>query len=858
MSYTGRQPERNGAKDPRGRCGPGIYIGQTSASRLRGFLMSTNNITTFTSESVCAGHPDKICDQISDAILDVVLTQDRFGHVACETLVGFNKIVISGEITANAKVDFKKVAREQIKRLGYIDSIFNFSDKSPIDLHIHEQSQEIAVGVDHKGAGDQGMMFGYACNETPQLMPLPITLAHSLTKRMDYVREEKLVPYLRPDGKSQVTIEYKNGKPKKVLQVVIAIPHEESVKLNKVKEDIYNAVVVPVLDQYGFKINIKDLIVNGTGVWHHGGPAADCGVTGRKIVVDGYGGYARVGGGAFCLAGDSLVNTEKGLVRIDSCQEIGEKGLLVKTDIHPMPAAAWYDNGVKPTELIITKDGYQLEATLNHNIRVIDPSGNYVWRPIEHLQEDDWISIQTRNRLFGNDEIPAFNFRYKEGTAEGRKKKYKLPLKLTEDYSYLLGLLVGDGDCTDTGCIRICICEEEMQVIVQNLYERIVGDKGKIYGHWAYLGGVELRAFLEHLGLTNARSFEKVVPKSIFSASERNCAAFLRGLFDTDGSIRFDGRHKNTKRIHLATTSKKLAEQVQLLLLNFGVISKIQSNLVSGKESIIKGRKIKSKHIRYDLVLKGSRSVDIFTQKIGFNLSRKNRILAESVPIKRNLRTIPNQRERIRRLFKKLPLGIQRKERDKIGRFIRSSKGKATKELTYEKLKEFIHLYDDLLKEDADYIVLKELYYMEHYYSRLQRKIPSFAHTYDLNIPFSHTFTANGIVCHNSGKDPTKVDRSGAYAARFLAKNIVANKLAEKAEVRLAYFIGAIKPSMQDVETFGTAKKSHKVIQSFMEKILDTSVAGILSGLDLQRPIYLPTASYGHFGREEFPWERIV
>lgn len=367
-----------------------------------------NNTNTFTSESVCAGHPDKICDQISDAILDAVLTQDRFGHVACETLVGFNRVIIAGEIRANAKVDYKKIAKEQIKRLGYTNPKFNFSDESSIENYLHEQSQEIAVGVDNKGAGDQGMMFGFACNETPQYMPLPITLAHDLTKRIDYVREEGLVSYLRPDGKSQVTVEYKNGKPTKVLQVIVAVPHKESVNLNQVKKDLYNAVVVPVLDQFGYKLNIGDLIVNGTGVWHHGGPASDCGVTGRKIVVDGYGGYARVGGGAF------------------------------------------------------------------------------------------------------------------------------------------------------------------------------------------------------------------------------------------------------------------------------------------------------------------------------------------------------------------------------------------------------------------------------------------------------------------SGKDPTKVDRSGAYAARFLSKNIVAQKLADKVEVRLAYSIGARKPTMQEIETFGTAKKSQKVIKDFMAKILDTSVAGILKGLDLQRPIYLPTAAYGHFGREEFPWEKVV
>ncbi len=371
--------------------------------------MANNGITTFTSESVCAGHPDKICDQISDAILDQVLKQDSTGRVAVETLAGFNRVIIAGEITAKAKVDFEKVARDQIERLGYNDPLYNFSHKSKIDIFVHAQSPEIAVGVNkQRGAGDQGMMFGYACNQTPQRMPLPIILAHSLTKRLDQVREEKILPYLRPDGKSQVTIEYKDGKPTKVLQVVIAVPHSEKVKIADVKEGIYNDVVIPVLSQYGFKIKIDDLILNGTGIWHNGGPASDCGLTGRKIVVDGYGGYARVGGGAF------------------------------------------------------------------------------------------------------------------------------------------------------------------------------------------------------------------------------------------------------------------------------------------------------------------------------------------------------------------------------------------------------------------------------------------------------------------SGKDPSKVDRSGAYAARFLAKNIVAQKLADRAEVRLAYFIGAKKPTMQDVETFGTNKKSHKVILSFMEKILDTSVSGILSGLDLQRPIYLPTAAYGHFGREEFPWERVV
>lgn len=256
-------------------------------------------ITTFTSESVCAGHPDKICDQISDAIVDAVLAQDPYGHVAVETMAAHGQVVLAGEVTANAKVDFAKIARDQIKKLGYTNTKSKFSHESPVSIYVHEQSQEIKVGVDHQGAGDQGMMFGYANSETPQFMPLPITLAHELTKKIDEVREDKTLSYLRPDGKSQVTVEYKNGKAVAIKSVVVAVPHKEEISLEQVKEDLYKKVITPVLKKYGFKISKKDIIVNGTGVWHHGGPSSDSGLTGRKIIVDTYGGYARVGGGAF-------------------------------------------------------------------------------------------------------------------------------------------------------------------------------------------------------------------------------------------------------------------------------------------------------------------------------------------------------------------------------------------------------------------------------------------------------------------------------------------------------------------------------------------------------------------------------
>ncbi len=259
------------------------------------FLMSQS---IFTSESVCAGHPDKICDQVSDAILDAALTQDPFSRVAVETLVTKNFLMMAGEITTKGVLDYKAIAQAVIRKLGYTNPVLHFSDKSPITVKIHTQSPEIATGVDELGAGDQGMMFGYACKESPELMPLPIMISHKLAMKIDYLRETKL-KYLRPDGKTQVTIRYENGVPKEVVSLVMAVPHNESKELQEVKKDLIALAITPILNEYGLSVNQDRIMLNGTGVWHIGGPASDTGVTGRKIVVDTYGGMARVGGGAF-------------------------------------------------------------------------------------------------------------------------------------------------------------------------------------------------------------------------------------------------------------------------------------------------------------------------------------------------------------------------------------------------------------------------------------------------------------------------------------------------------------------------------------------------------------------------------
>lgn len=363
----------------------------------------TSKTTHFASESVAAGHPDKVADQISDAIVDAVLEQDPRGRVAAETLVAHDRIILAGELTTTAKIDVEKISREQVRRLGYTNPEWGFSDQSPVDNFLHQQSPEISVGVDDFGAGDQGLMFGYASNETPEYLPAPIAISHKLVRVLDEARESGKLKYLRPDGKAQAVVRYDNGKPVAVEHVTIAVPHDEKAELATVRKDIYQTVIVPVLKQYKLDVAEDDIVVNGTGVWYTPGPSSDSGLTGRKIVVDGYGGFARVGGGAFSGKDPSKVDRSGAYAARFIAKNIVAAGLADRAEV----ALAYYIGAKEPVNFTIDTfgTGKQPQGIIEKFARdLLTPSVKNIIERLDLLRP---IYLQTAAYgHFGKDNLP--------------------------------------------------------------------------------------------------------------------------------------------------------------------------------------------------------------------------------------------------------------------------------------------------------------------------------------------------------------------------------------------------------------------------------------------------------------------
>ena len=337
----------------------------------------------FTSESVTEGHPDKMADQISDAVLDAFLAQDPMSRVACETLLTTGLIVVAGEITSKGRVEIDELARKTVAEIGYTRAKFGFdAETCGVITAVHRQSPDISMGVDTGGAGDQGLMFGYACDETPELMPLTISLAHKITRQLSEVRKKGILPYLRPDGKSQVTVEYKQGKPYKIHAVVVSSQHSADVEQKQIRADIIEKVIKPVLPKE--LLDEKSIIyhINPTGKFVVGGPMGDTGLTGRKIIVDTYGGVGSHGGGAFSGKDPSKVDRSAAYMVRYIAKNIVAAGIATECEVQlayaigvPEPVSVHVDDfgtGKVPHDKLVDLIRKNFDMTPKGIIRTLD------------------------------------------------------------------------------------------------------------------------------------------------------------------------------------------------------------------------------------------------------------------------------------------------------------------------------------------------------------------------------------------------------------------------------------------------------------------------------------------------------
>lgn len=783
-----------------------------------------------TAECVSEGHPDKVADKISDSILTYYKIHDSQAHVACETLVAQNLIVLAGEVKSFHKAtknSLYEVVRETLKSIGYL----SYACKAEFINNLVSQSPEIALGADKHAAGDQGIMHGYATAETEEKLPLVQLIAARLMAIHDVKRKEKDSPFY-PDAKSQVTIDYSGNLPK-IKSVTLALSNKEETDSDFLK-DYAQDLICEAVEGYTFLLNDNiEVTVNGTGSFVQHGPSVDCGLTGRKIVIDQIPNHV-VGGGAFCLPKNTLIRTDSGEKRI---KDITTADNVLVRGV-PYQVTNVIMSGSKPKYKVTLNSGKTFEFSAQHKVKVPTEEG-FKFVEVEELQQGDYIVLDPHSN-FGKTSIKE---------------------------SYLIGAILGDGWLSKgDNSINLKLSveddsdsfEEEFNQLFGNTWKKYLCNDGTLYKY--YYCDRDFRTYLEGLGLTPCGARKKEIPEVYFTTADRDSIkALIQGMIDTDGCISLTtGGNTDTIAISYASTSEGLVTGLATLLERFGIYARISKVEGGWGKIYFRGEEDSYLQDSYQLTIKGLTNCTRFKESIGCRLSRKADRLENFRYPESSRRLIPGLKRvlsseywgdyKFKRFIEDSPLSSARKTFNESGPV--SKRGKEVTEkavlqiLEYPELNPFVR---ERLKEAVDY----------HYDSVESVEFVCEEEMMDLTVAEVSEFVASGVSVHNSGKDLTKVDRSAAYLCRYIAKHMVAAGISKEVSVHLAYTIGQFTPDSFRIDTHGQSKTqfTDAEISTMMKHIISTDTRDVTKMFEgTNFPHY---CNYSHYFNQTAPWEVI-
>lgn len=774
----------------------------------------------FTSESVGSGHPDKICDIVSDTILDAYLKEDPKSKVAIETLVTTDHMTIAGEVKSKVDLDIRTVASEVIDSIGYSKHLnLGFDSDCNKDIRVHEQSPDINQGVEKanglQGAGDQGIMFGGAVNETPELMPLPIALSKAILLKYNKIRDKEV---WYPDCKSQVSVEYDNGKPVRIDSVVISAHHSDKLS-NEIVHKFLKYVIEDTLKDYGYSIEEVNLYINPTGRFVIGGPNGDTGLTGRKIIVDTYGGYFRHGGGAFCLPEYQKIDTpDGGRIPIKDIKAGDE--VYIETDSYTVLNKIGAE--IKKAFRLTTASGYQIDSSSDHNFAVYSKKNGLIYKPLKDLRYDDYLLKSFTPNL-------------------NRGERHK--------FASLIGMFIRGGYLRDGKLYLTSLIEPSKSCFnyLSSLgvpFEPTFNLPNNALAI-VEIGDCEFKDYVIDSGMLDARPEYRQLPPECHDYTVEDTLDFLTGFTMVEG-IKIRNSEDGDRLVYL-DLNRELAYEIQRMCWNILLFFNV-------KLMVIPNRNIMNGSYSLELPLDNdsvsiNNKVDISVHQAFNNIisSHHDNIFIPYISevLKNEYSSNPDFKD-----FILSRVGTDGKPIDNPAEW--------NNRTVISRSKIDMFLKEGSLSEPTKLQIQDAFMY---YYDPVVRIEPvGDFQMYDIEVEEAHKFSIDGYIVHNSGKDPSKVDRSGAYMCRYIAKNLVASGIADKCEVQLSYAIGVASPVSVMVETFGTSKYSPEDLEKIVRTVFQLTPQGIITELELLsgKFSYADLARNGHFGRTDvdLPWER--